>query len=357
MARLARFIRDNTEDILVAWEDFVRHLPGAAVIDGDHARAMLRAVARDLESSRTPPPRADESCVRSGSGTAFHVETTLVEFRALRASVIRVWRDREGHPDAAGLDELARFNEAIDEAVAESIGDYVRHVDTVRDRFLAVLGHDLRAPLGAILVSSEFLLDSRELTGGQRANIATMKRSGKRVRHLVKDLLHLAVTGLAEGIPTQGAEMDVGALMADLTAEILASNPVSHFAIESHGSLTGWWDRALLAELFTNLLANALEHGSHTGPIHITSRGDQAERVVVSISNFGATIPADRITRILRGMKRNSSARERRQLGLGLYMVEKIVEAHAGTIAIRSTEGEGTTFTVSLPRRPAASVH
>ena len=372
MPRLALFIRDNTDDILAAWEDFARQLPVAASMDvaalRDHAREMLEVISRDLESAQTEPERVDKSrglavasiavsssaASKHGLGRAesgFRVETMIAEFRALRASVLRLWKERQGQASATDLEVMTRFNEAIDQAVAESIEQYMQQVETTRDRFLAVLGHDLRTPLGAILMSSQFLLDTAQFTDSQRAIMVSMERSGRRMKDLVKDLLDLAVTRLGDGIPTTRAEMDLGALMRDVVAEVVASTPDSRIDIDAIGSLTGDWDRARLAQAFTNLVGNALQHGSHDAPISITARGDQPERVVVSISNVGPPIPADRIGGIFNAMKGSSASRDRRHLGLGLYIVDKIVAAHAGTIGIRSSEGHGTTFTVSLPRR------
>jgi signal transduction histidine kinase len=373
MSRLALFIRENTGDIMAAWEDFASQLPEAAAMDvttlRDHARAMLDVIATDIESFQTEPQRARKSqgaaagrddsptaASRHGFGRAesgFRVATMVAEFRALRASVLRLWKERQGQAMATDLEDMTRFNEAIDQAVAESIAEYMRQVDTTRDRFLAVLGHDLRTPLGAILMSSQFLLETAQLTDGQRAMVEGMERSGQRMKGLVKDLLDLAVTRLGDGIPIKRVDMDVGALVHEVVAEMLASNPGSRIEVDTSGSLTGRWDRARLAQAFTNLVGNALQHGSRHAPVTITARGDQAECVVVAVSNLGPPIPADRIGGIFGAMKGSGATRDRRHLGLGLYIVDKIVAAHQGAIAVRSSEGHGTTFTVSLPRHRA----
>ena len=375
MSRLALFIRENTGDIMAAWEDFARQLPEAAAMDvtalRDHARAMLDVIASDIDSFQTEPQRARKShglaaagrhdsrtaASKHGFGRAesgFHVATMVAEFRALRASVLRLWKERQGQAMATDLEDMTRFNEAIDQAVAESIAEFMRQVDTTRDRFLAVLGHDLRTPLGAMLMSTQFLLETAQLTDSQRVMVEGMERSGQRMKDLVKDLLDLAVTRLGDGIPINCADMDVGALVHGVVAEVLASNPGSRIEVGTSGSLTGAWDRARLAQVLTNLVGNALHHGSRHAPVRITVRGDQAECVVVAVSNLGPPIPADRIGGIFDAMKGSAATRDRRHLGLGLYIVDKIVAAHRGTVAVRSSEGHGTTFTVSLPRHSAA---
>lgn len=370
MSRLALFIRQNHEDILAAWESFAHDLPPGAKMDvvalRDHARDMLDVIATDLESSQTEPERAkksrglsdagnsavDTAAEKHGFGRAesgFRVETMIAEFRALRASVISLWREREGTATDADLEEMTRFNEAIDQAVAESIAEFMRQVETTRDRFLAVLGHDLRNPLGAILMSSQFLLETGPLTESQRVLVSSIERSGKRMRDLVKDLLDLAVTRLGDGMPTKLAEMDLGVVVREVVAEIVAANRDRRIDVESSGSLVGVWDKARLAQALSNLVGNAVQHGSRTAPIKVALNGDKPDLVSVSISNQGPPIPPDEIDGIFEAMK-GSPTGDRRHLGLGLYIVDKIVKAHEGSIEIQSSAEQGTTFTVALPR-------
>jgi signal transduction histidine kinase len=332
----------------------------------DHARDMLDVIARDLETTQSESERADKSRgaqpKETGSGqtaagkhgfgraeSGFHVEVMIAEFRALRASVIRLWRARQTQADATDLEDLTRFNEAIDQAVAESVAQYMRQVETTRDRFLAVLGHDLRSPLSAILTSARFLAETAELTADQRRIVGVVETSSARMRDLIRDLLDLAVTRLGDGIPTQRAEMDIGSLLREVETEALAASPGARIDMAFSGSLVGTWDRGRLLQAFANLVGNAVQHGSKTDPVRITANGEHPDKVVVSISNVGPPIPPDQIGGIFDAMK-GSAGGDRRHLGLGLYIVDKIIEAHDGSIEIRSSEGQGTTFTVALPR-------
>jgi signal transduction histidine kinase len=372
MPRLADFIRSNTSDILAAWEAFARELPIAATMDvaalRDHARDMLDVIARDLETTQSESERADKSRgaqpKETGSGqtaagkhgfgraeSGFHVEVMIAEFRALRASVIRLWRARQERADAVDLEDLTRFNEAIDQAVAESVAQYMRQVETTRDRFLAVLGHDLRSPLSAIVTSTQFLQETADLTPDQQRLVGVMETSSARMKDLIKDLLDLAVTRLGDGMPTKREEMDIGVMLREVVDEALAASPEARIELECSGSLAGSWDHARLSQAFSNLVGNALQHGSKTTPVRITAKGDHQEKVVVAVSNVGPPIPADRMGGIFGAMKGNKGSGDRRHRGLGLYIVDKIIEAHGGAIEIRSSEGHGTTFTVSLPRR------
>jgi signal transduction histidine kinase len=246
---------------------------------------------------------------------------------------------------------MTRFNEAIDQAIAESLVRYTREVETARDRFFAVLGHDLRTPLSAIITSSQLLLETAELTDAQRRIVTGMERSGRRMTELVRDLLDLALSRLGSGIPLECAEMDMADLVRDVVGEATASNPGSRVEVETTGLLVGAWDRARLAQALTNLVGNAMQHGSRSGVITVTARGDNLGAVTVAVRNEGPPIPPDRIDGLFEAMKGDSPDRDRRHLGLGLYIVDKIVEAHGGSIDVRSSDTEGTTFVVSLPRR------
>jgi len=378
MSHLADFIQDHIEEILKEWEAFARKLPSASSMDvtglRDHAEAMLLVIAHDLktpqtERERTEKARDVESSIDDVDSTAasqhglgraesgFGVNHMIAEFRALRASVISLWRKQGKNAGSSDLEEITRFNEAIDQAIAESMAQYTRAVDAARDRFFAVLGHDLRTPLGVILTSSQFLLETGGLSDAERTIVAGMERSGRRMIELVRDLLDLALSRLGSGIPLKAAPMDIGALLRELAVEVAGSNPASRIEVETHGDLTGVWDDARLAQAFSNLISNAVQHGSRSAPIKVVARGDASGVVTVAVANEGPPIPRDQLGGIFDAMKGQSDTSDRRHLGLGLYIVDKVVEAHGGTIEIRSAEGEGTTFTVSLPRKRGAIEH
>jgi signal transduction histidine kinase len=374
MPHLSTFIQDHIEEILQEWEAFARELPSTSSMDvaalRDHAEAMLLVIARDLETPQSERERAEKSrgiqdavddvdsaASQHGLGRAesgFGVDHMIAEFRALRASVVSLWRKQQKHEGSSDLEEITRFHEAIDQAIAESMAEYTRAVETTRDRFFAVLGHDLRTPLGVILMSSQFLLETGNLSDSERTLVTGMEKSGRRMIELVRDLLDLALTRLGSGIPLKCAPMDMDVLVREVVAEVAGSSPASRIEVETSGDLTGAWDKARLGQAFSNLVSNAVQHGSQTAPIRVAARGDVSGKVTVSVANEGPPIPRDQISGIFDAMKGQPDNSDRRHLGLGLYIVDKIVEAHGGTIDIHSAEGEGTTFIVSLPRRNGA---
>src|SRR5688572_29317583 len=183
--QLSEFILANRQPILAEWESFARSCtPASGSMDiaalADHANAMLTAIAKDLQTAQGGVEQAEKSkgnapaevdgqttaAEEHGAGRAesgFTVEQMVAEFRALRASVIRLWTKELSKLGPDNIEDLTRFNEAIDQALAESVSRYTQDLDRSKEMFLAILGHDLRSPLGAVMMSAEFMLETAEL--------------------------------------------------------------------------------------------------------------------------------------------------------------------------------------------------
>lgn len=381
LPRLTAFIRSNTEQILTEWESFARGLPGGDTMDigalRDHAKEMLNVIASDLESPQTRREQSDKSrglsdaeeggepgsgadqrhtltaAQEHGAGRAesgFTVEAMVAEFRALRASVIRLWAVQQRQPSPQDFEDVTRFNEAIDQAIAESIMVYTREVRQSKDRFLAILGHDLRTPIGAIITSTRFMLDTGELDEPHLSLVTRVEQSARRMNRMVTDLLEFTRTRFGDTIPIVRANMDFGAVIRDVASEVLASNPSLTVRVTTGGDLHGQWDCERLTQALTNLVSNAVHHGDVQRPIEI--RGERAGgEVAVSVHNEGRPIPAAQLAGLFEPMKEASAdrARDRRHLGLGLYIVDRIVQSHGGRVDVASSAAAGTTFTLRLP--------
>ena len=372
--RLARFIRDNVEPILAEWETFARSLPGGGVMNvaalRDHAKEMLVAIAADLErpqSDRAQDEKArgerDAGAARDATaaqehgtgraGSGFTVGAMVAEFRALRASVTRLWLAEDAARAHSDLPDLIRFNEAIDQAIAESVSRFSQAVAQTQERFLAILSHDLRTPLGAIITSTRFMLDAGGLEEPNRTLVTRASSSARRMNQMVLDLVEFTRTRLDDAIPVVRAEVDARRLVHDVVLEIAASYPDSVVQMEAVGDLSGAWDADRLAQALTNLVGNAVQHGASGRPIRVSARG-LAHEVTFSVHNEGTAIPADQQAAIFQEGQRAGSrpaAADRRHQGLGLYIVERIVAAHGGTVSLHSTAADGTTFTIRLPRK------
>jgi signal transduction histidine kinase len=375
--RLADFIQENREEILAEWEAFARTCtPASADMDmaalRDHANEMLTVFAKDLRTpqgdaaqsakARGRAPRgsgAPTAAEEHGAGRAesgFTVEQMVSEYRALRASVIRLWMRGRGEGAPTDMEDLTRFSEAIDQALAESIWRYTDEMDTSREMFLAILGHDLRAPLGSIFTSARFMLDTGDLEEPHRTLTRRIASSSTRMVDLVGALLDFTRSRLGGGIPVTRAAMDMGTVVHDVVDELAASHPARTIRVDARGEMRGEWDSGRIHQVLANLVGNALEHGSAREPVTVEVKGDPDE-VCIAVGNRGSVIPAHRLAGIFNPMKPRDPAEpaptggRMGNLGLGLYIADRIVAAHRGRINVRSSEGDGTVVTVHLPRR------
>ena len=376
--RLRDFILENREQILLEWETFARTCaPASITMDvpalRDHANEMLAVIAADLRTSQDGYEQSEKSkgqAPDTGSGAAtaaeehgagraesgFTVEQMVAEYRALRASVLRLWTREQGELKSADIEDLTRFNEAIDQSLAESVAEFNDNVENAKEMFLAILGHDLRTPLGAIYTSARFMLDTGELEEPHRTLTARIASSATRTVHMVGDLLDFTRSRLGGGIPIARAKMNLAKVVHDVIDEITAAHPDREVQVDTREEQLGEWDAARISQALTNLIGNAVEHGSPATPVTVELRGD-AEEVAITIHNRGAVIPADRLDGIFNPMKVRATLRKppaggpTGNLGLGLYIAERIVHAHRGRIEVESLEARGTTFTVHLPRR------
>jgi signal transduction histidine kinase len=372
--RLADFIAANTESILDEWVAFAESCgPAAARMDlealRDHALAMLTDIVADLRTPQTDLEQSEKSKGNAepvdggetaaevhGAGRAesgFTVGQMVSEYRALRASVIRLWTKASGTLTGDDLQDLTRFNEAIDQSLAESVLRYTEDIDRSREMFVAILGHDLRTPLGAVVMASQFMLESGELVEPHLTLTTQIARSGKRMSRMVGDLLDFTRGRLGSGVPIQRREMDLAKEVANAADEIRVAHPAAIVRVETSGDLVGHWDCPRVSQVLANLLGNAVQHGAAGAAIEVVARGTP-DAAVVTVHNRGAPIPKAELDDLFSPFKRlrsnDATSSPAGSLGLGLYIAERIVSAHGGTIEVASTEGAGTTFTVRLPR-------
>jgi signal transduction histidine kinase len=374
---LSEFIKTNRKTIIAEWDSFARSCaPASGSMDitalADHASEMLTVIAKDLNTAQdaveqsnkskglgpaldaTHPTAASEhGASRAESG--FTVEQMVAEFRALRASVIRLWIANQGTLDAANIDELTRFNEAVDQALAESVARYTQDLDHSKEMFLAILGHDLRSPLGAVMMSAEFMLETGELLEPHLTLTKRIGSSAKRMQHMIGDLLDFTRSRLGGGIPITRADMSMEKAVHDVVDEVAAANPGRKINVDARGGQRGEWDCQRIGQALTNLLGNALEHGTANGEVTVKLDGDDNE-ARISVHNYGTAISPEQLNGIFGSMKGSSqtdTAGSYGNLGLGLYIAERIVHAHDGTIEVKSSNELGTTFTIRLPRHAA----
>lgn len=363
---LAEFIDAERVTIVQEWEAFARSLlPEAsgmtAVELRDHADEILSAIVRDMRSRQTVAEQAEKS---KGRGAAQHlgemgklhaalriefgfkIGQMVAEYRALRASVLRLW-DKNG-TDPGGV---TRFNEAIDEALTEAVDRFTITTEHFRDQSLGILSHDLRNPLSGIVMGSTLLMNSEELSDKHVRIAARMLNSAKRMDRMIGDLLDLTRTRFGDMIPVKPGPTDLDPLCRQVVAELEGLRPDGGLTFTGEGDLRGEWDSDRIAQVLSNLVRNAILYGEKTEPIHVEGL-DQGSEVVLHVHNGGPAIPPSAQATIFEPMVRHvASDHKTTGLGLGLYIALQIVLAHGGKLDVTSTDDKGTTFTVRLPRR------
>ena len=216
------------------------------------------------------------------------------------------------------------------------------------DLFVGVLGHDLRNPLSSIMSGAELLERLPSDPEGVRRKARIIQRAATRMERLIAQVLDFALARLKGGIPVVPADADLGKLTRQALAELEAA-AAECVHTEMVGELSGRWDADRMLQVVSNLIGNALEHGTPKTPIRLRLDGSAADAVQLTIHNQGV-IPGP--TREVLFSPFKPRERHARGLGLGLYIVDQIVQAHGGEVKVHSDQGTGTTFTVRLPRRP-----
>lgn len=362
------------EEILVEWESFAKTIhPAAETMDSltlrDHAKLILEAAAKDIETNQTDREQSDKSkglaSVLAGKETAatthgalrqiagFDLEQLGSEYRALRASVIRLWKSRLAEFDESEFDDMMRFNEAIDQALAESISSYSNAVDQSRETFLAILGHDLRGPLSSIQMASHILIKSEALDA-QHLDVADrIKRSVSTMNRMIKDLLEYAGGQIGGKIPVRPEAANMGNVCQTSLDEVQLAYPKALFNFEVAGNLDSRFDPARFQQVLSNLLINAAKYSEEGKQITLSARKD-TDTIIVEIKNFGRPIPPESLQVIFNPLVQLSGKgthpHPSTSLGLGLFIAREIVEGHDGTIEVSSSETDGTIFTVRLPQ-------
>lgn len=370
--RLADFISRDMEPILAQWEAFAATLlPAAADLEAsalrDHAQQILLAVATDLRTSQTREAQREKSLGRGpvlidATETAaqthallraragFNINQLAAEYRALRASVLRLWMD-DCQPQAPDLNDIVRFNEAIDQALAESVAFFSAQADRNRNLLLGMLGHDMRNPLQAIQVTASYL---EALNAGERVSEAAARliHSGARMQALLDDLTDFNRTKLGLGINVTASSVNLADVLADELDELRAVHPDRQIELQVSGNLQGVWDGRRLQQLLGNLVLNAVKYGAQDTPVRVVVTGN-ATHVRIEVKNSGAAIEHATLARIFDPLTRGPDHQGKEDgpgsLGLGLYIASEIAKAHHGAIEARSDETE-TSFSVSLPR-------
>ncbi len=214
--------------------------------------------------------------------------------------------------------------------------------DRLQELFVAIVGHDLRNPLQTIQMTAAAMKSADHKDNANHA--AQIERASNRMQRIIDDLLDLTRGRLAGGIPVVRRVLPLAAICSDVVDESRVAHPDRDLRLVLSGDLSGEWDSDRLAQVVSNLVSNAIEHG--TDPVTVTAV-DEGDVVCLQVHNGGAAIPGHALPTLFDAFHRNSHSR--RGLGLGLYIVREVVRAHGGTVDVTSTR-DGTTFRATLPK-------
>ena len=373
--RLSGFITSNLDLILADWVEFARHQePAAASMDErallDHGKMILQEIAADMRRPQDDDQRQAKSEGHSASASTsrnvpsrrharererqgFALEQMVAEYRALRATVIRLWSASDPMVSAEDLEDVIRFNEAIDQAIAESLSVFLVEVDKTRDLFLGMLGHDLRGPLSTI--ASCTLLEQKSRSN-ESPTAAIVLRSVSQMKALLDDLVEYTRNRLGPGLTVDLAPLDLEKLARDILDEIEPLSSGRVLELKSRGDTLGEWDARRVHQALSNLVFNALKYGNPGSAVHVSLDGRSKDEVIVAVENTGKPIPPALRTRIFDPLVRAQddeanadSQMAGANLGLGLYVVREVAAAHRGSVEVTSDESI-TRFELRLPR-------
>jgi signal transduction histidine kinase len=372
MTRLRATLRAHRDALLEDWKRRVlldpsvpeaNRLPEPALSKGVPALldAVISRLGQDLTASQAGHPALGVGWISREHAERRHAQeysiaSAVREFSHLRAAILALcYAERV---DVAAS-EAAVLHSTIDEAMTtvavqmdEACNAQLKRDVELHERFIAILGHDLRAPLSSVTFNAAVLVKDAELPATTLRAVQRIARGGERMQRMIEDMLDLVRAGHIGGIPLKREPTNLHDLTACAIEEALARYPGRRIDVKTSGSGRGAWDTGRLMQVFSNLLGNALAHSPADTSVDMRIDDVDGERVAIRIHNQGA-IPESLVPIIFEPFRRAGgdapSASE--GLGLGLYIVSELVQAHGGTITVASAPEQGTTFTVVLPRK------
>lgn len=373
MQILASFIREYKQRIVDEWLAAAARLPSAhdlpLPVIRDHIPEILEKLAEAIEREDATALSLQglpnlHAAVRAREG--YDLRQVVAEYRTLRRVILEVFAQHgplseESRPRLAPLRVM---NGALDSAISDAVDQYAIERDRSREMFIGMLGHDLREPLNAVAVGARVLwMRGDELDPQVVAIAARIGSSAERMERMIQDLLDFARGRLGGGLPIVVAPLDARGLIARTVDEIAQAHPERQIrcaASDAQGNFTVRWDGDRVAQAISNLVSNAVTHGAD--PIVIEAAPEERQ-LTITIRNSG-DIPPDILPTLFAPF---NTQRERRQpggaavrrdrrrgsLGLGLYIVREIANAHGGSVDAESGSGE-TAFRLRLPRHAHA---
>jgi signal transduction histidine kinase len=331
--------RGTIVHINAAGREFARKLGNSDDADWRSALAAIQILDRDGR----PVPLEETGTMRAFAGHTTAREETLVTPAGQRLHVMTVAVPL--HVSGGDVEMvLSSFSDVTD----------LRELADAKDRFLSIASHELRSPITSLRATASLLqLDPAALTDASRRQVllSRIQRQIDRLSTLIERLLDTTRLNAGE-LPLDYADGDLAALCRDAVEHARLTDREHCFRVDALAGIPGRWDLARLEQVLTNLLSNACRYSPPRSEIVVRAIGD-GERAVVDVTDRGVGIPPDQLEKLFTPFFRgNAAAHHKGGLGLGLYISREIVRRHGGTMRVASAIGQGSTFTVELPRRP-----
>ena len=351
------FLRSQQRRIALRWEEEVRaDLPAKRIKQKpalfDHLPEFLDGLANWIDGNTELAEHAfgrladSQALQRLGYGVG--LETLTCEFSKLRVVIARLLM--EVPPTDESREALVRLHEGMDKAINEAMHRYAMRREEVRERFVAILGHDLRDPLSTVVISANTLAANPSLKPEHRVVASRIVRACDRMQRMINDVLDFARGHLGTGIPANPTPNDMGEICRAAADEIIGANPQREVAVDLQGDLRGAFDRDRVHQAITNLLANAVNHSEGSIEIRAYESADR-QSIITEVTSHGDLIPDELRARLFDPFAQGDLAGPRRGLGLGLFIVQQIAIAHGAHCDVTSDE-TGPTFSVRWPRSP-----
>jgi signal transduction histidine kinase len=340
---IADLLRIRRDALIARWE---RAIGGRGPALRAHVDHLLAGLASWIEGRREEAAREFAKLVDSPElqslGYGVGLETLVRECGELRLAILREALARPANAD--DRESLLAMHEGMDCAIADATARFAQQREDVRDRFIGILGHDLRDPLASVTIIARVLGRHPKL----RTHADRIEEACDRMLRMVNDVLDFARGQLGGGIPARPSPNDLGELCRTVASELGAAHPDRELALELTGDLHADVDRDRVMQALANLISNAFSHGVGRIEVraHPTHDGDA---IATAVTSHGAQIPSRELARIFDPFARAEAALDKPGLGLGLYIVQQIALAHGARCEVTSGDA-GTTFSIRWPR-------
>lgn len=367
---LSAFIIHHMDGIITEWQDVAitlmphaKTMPSAAL--HEHAQKILKAIVQDLDAAGIEASGARQAAepAQTGGESAAAVHGALrynagfepaqltAEFRALRNNVLRLWMTSGTTPTNDTLAEVLRFNDAIDQALTEAVGRYTQEAERARNMFINVLSHDLRTPLGAIAITSQYLAmpnipENKRLEATMRIDrcISTMNA-------LIKDVLEYTRSRLGKSTTLACKPCDLTEVCHTVCDDIRTVHIDTELRCEVTGKLEGDFDPSRIHQALWNLLNSAVQQSDRQTPVVLTASAS-GQHIRIRVRAKGRPLPAQTLQSMFDPMAQFVDIHAQHDdvkpsLQLGLFVARQIIRAHQGEVSV-DTDSNATAFEVTL---------